>query len=192
MSNRLRTLMLLPLLLLLLYVSWYVHSYDQEEKSDAPLGPAIETTPFTLIRYYNGGVADGYAQFYLDGTHMVHYGDERGSIIDNPDLLQLEYQAEGVLLKSYLAIAKTAHISEDKALITLNQDVELYQYDEVGVEQASLFTDQLFVKDRGESLYTDHFVEILSDRTRLTGYGLIGYPNQGEYTILNDVKTHYE
>lgn len=186
-------LALLPLLGLLLYITWYVYNYDQEGGVVERLDPLLEAEEFILIRYNEAGEQ----LYYLEGHSMVHYEGERGTEITHPDLIYYDHTQLATLADGeapniiWSATGKRALLSEDNSEITLIDDVHLTRFDQEQALHSTLDTSILYVLDHGEEINTDAPVVIHSDKHTLTGVGMVGKPTIGLYHVLKDAKTIY-
>lgn len=190
-SEIFKRFLLLFIVGVLVYFSWIIYRDSREPEQIESQDPQLEMSQYEIYRYNQ----QGFLEYFLQGEHLSHYPNEKGSKLINPvlyrylisaaesDSLPLDWQAESL----------SATISSDKALITLQDQVKLYKKDQQDPENdIILTTEELFIHDRGERISSDIFVKIEMPSRVISGIGAEGFPDKEQFTILQDVHSTFK
>src|SRR5699024_5147371 len=172
----------------LVYFAWIIYRDSRELPEFESTDPQLEISQYEIMRYNK----DGALEYLLAGDILIHYDNEQGSELTNPQLSHYNQPAfsdsEKVQLINWQAESLTATISQDKNLVTLKDQVLLHKPDiENPQNEIILTTDRLYIHDRGEKISSDIFVKIASPSRETSGIGVEGFPDKEQFTILRDV-----
>lgn len=190
-------LILLILLAGLGYVSWYIYTHEQPKVDLGSSLPLFEISDYRLIRYDK---VSGNRLYTIESPYMHHFDDARGSFLITPLLTHYVTPSESNVnptlspsIMDWTAQSKEAIITNDSSLITMNENVVLNRKDLKTDEITTLKTSQLFIHDKGEVVKSDQFVTIRTyPNNILEGIGLLGYPNIGQFNLLDNIESYYE
>lgn len=184
----LKRLALLTLVGFLIYLTWYLNTQTFADKEIKPEEPQLEMYGYTLKQYN----AEGELASILTGPYLKHFDGETGTFLQDPDLVQYEYDNLGVRYIDWTAISQQALLNEDNSIITLIDNVVLYRPAFDKREEERITTDKLVIHNKGEKLTTDLFIRLKSPSHTIEGIGMLGFPNRGEYTLYKETKSQYE
>ena len=176
----------------LVYFSWIIYRDSRELPEVTSSDPQIELNEYEILRYSK----EGTLEYSLKGQHLVHYDNEKGSELTQPEIFHYEQRSltdkQTTPIIDWQAKSLTATISQDKNLVTLLKDVEL-QKPNIDNPQNTviLTTDRLFIHDLGEKITSDIFVKIQSPSRTISGIGVEGFPEKEQFTILHDVHSTF-
>lgn len=177
----------------LVYFAWIIYRDSRALPEFESTDPQLEISQYEIMRYNK----DGALEYLLAGDILIHYDNEQGSELTNPQLSHYNQPAfsdsEKVQLINWQAESLTATISQDKNLVTLKDQVLLHKPDiENPQNEIILTTDRLYIHDRGEKISSDIFVKIASPSRETSGIGVEGFPDKEQFTILRDVHSTFK
>lgn len=177
----------------LVYFAWIIYRDSRELPEFESTDPQLEISQYEIMRYNK----DGALEYLLAGDILIHYDNEQGSELTNPQLSHYNQPAfsdsKKVQLINWQAESLTATISQDKNLVTLKDQVLLHKPDiENPQNEIILTTDRLYIHERGEKISSDIFVKIASPSREISGIGVEGFPDKEQFTILHDVHSTFK
>ncbi len=199
MSNSviLKRFLQLFILGVLVYFAWLIYRDSQDPPVINSNEPQLIMNDYEIFRYN----LDGERIYLLIGDKLTHYEDARGSILIFPKLTHYDPlmnqaihdgKVEESLIYDWKATSNQAVISEDRNLITLTENVILFQPDyQNPQDDLRVTTEKLLIHDQGEKVTSDIFVKIATPLRVITGIGLIGFPHQEKFTLLEDVRSTF-
>lgn len=167
------------------YVSMNLYRENNVEEVQKSPYPLFVVKGYDLVRFNE----NGQKIYEIEGPEMRHFGDERGSNLDNPFLTHFTIKDQ----RDWTARSNVALVNEDQSLITMNEDVVLTKFDKENAKTTILNTSQLFIHDKGEKVTNDVWTKIRTyPNNTIEGIGLDGYPKIGQFNLLKDVESYYE
>lgn len=176
----------------LVYFAWIIYRDSREAPEFESTEPQLELSQYDIMRYNQ----DGLLEYRVEGDELIHYDNEKGSELTNPQFFHyeppsfrsqpqspsLDWQAESLI----------ATISQDKNLVTLSEEVVLSKPDLTNPQNTMVMTtDRLYIHNRGEKITSDSFVKISSPSRTISGIGVEGFPDKEQFTILRDVHSTF-
>ncbi|MGL4673312.1 MAG: LPS export ABC transporter periplasmic protein LptC [Wohlfahrtiimonas sp.] len=167
------------------YVSMNLYRENNVEEVQKSPYPLFVVKGYDLVRFNE----NGQKIYEIEGSEMRHFGDERGSNLDNPFLTHFTIKDQ----RDWTARSNVALVNEDQSLITMNEDVVLTKFDKENAKTTILNTSQLLIHDKGEKVTNDVWTKIRTyPNNTIEGIGLDGYPKIGQFNLLKDVESYYE
>ncbi|GBU09578.1 hypothetical protein AwWohl_07160 [Gammaproteobacteria bacterium] len=186
-KNNIFVLSLLSLFALTGFLSWKLQYGEKEEQIDSSHIPSLLASDFTMTQYDQNGLRE----YTLDGVHLTNFKENTPSTIEQPFLTHFSIDARAAQI-DWTVASKHAFLSADRELLTLKEAVHLIKHDQDTGKTTNLRTSILYITEDGHRIQTDQFVTLLWDHHQTKGIGMIGFPYQNQFSLLNEVKSIYE
>ncbi|GAA5093592.1 LPS export ABC transporter periplasmic protein LptC [Wohlfahrtiimonas larvae] len=167
------------------YISMNLYRENNVEEVKKSPYPLFVVKGYDLVRFNE----NGQKIYSIEGPEMHHFDDDRGSTLSNPFLTHFTITDR----RDWTARSDIALVNEDQSLITMNDNVVLTKFNQEDEKTTILNTSQLFVHDKGEKVTNDVWTKIRTyPNNTIEGISLEGYPQIGQFNLLQDVKSYYE
>lgn len=186
--NRFRLAVIIVLTAVIALTSFWIVEVMQrtaeETQANRPEGePDFYVEQFNFVKTS----PTGQIQYHISGQKLTHYPDSGRYVIQNPIVNTISQEGPPMMTKA------------DRAIVNNNQ-THIHLHDNVVSERPAsketsyfrLRTDYMLILPEEDLMRTDKPVEILFDKSRLTGTGMVADQTTRQVQILNHSRAIYQ